>query len=311
MKVMRDGVCPSGATSCAGGGVANTQGRPGRRARHATLWLVLGVLVLGGCSVRKFFYNYGGSLLVRRINQTFGLRGAQKQTAESMVKSIHAWHRKSELPRYVQILDGLTSRAQDGLTYDELAWLLGEVDAATRRTAERLAPDAAKVLRSLTPDQIQHAESEMKKGEQERFERLERPEADYINFRLKRARKNLTDWLGSYSDAQLQEFEKFIRKNRLEEKKRQKVVQDNQRALIDALRSGTDEAGLRDLIYRWVATRQANPTPEYQRDEDQNWREFSEMLLAVDRLMTPQQRQHLLGELRSLSKDLAELAEQN
>lgn len=292
--------------SCGGRGNVST-----RRSRRAAVWLVAVVLLLGGCSIRKVFYNLGGTYLLRRINSTFALRDAQKSSAEQLVKSIHSWHRKQELPRYVTILDGLIGRAQDGLTNDELVWLLGEVDAATRRTAERIAPDAAKILHTLTPDQINHAEQAMKKGEAERFERLEKPEHEYIAFRLKRARKTLTDWLGSYSEAQLGEFERFIRKNRPEELKRQKVVQTNQRDLISALRSGTDEAGLRDLVFKWASTRQTRPTPEYQEDENRNWRDFSETLLAVDRQMTPQQRQHFIGELRSLRKDLAELAAQN
>lgn len=298
---------PSGFdVSCGGrGNVA------ARRSRRAAVWLVAVVLLLGGCSVRKVFYNMGGTFLLRRINSTFALRDAQKSSADQMVKTIHHWHRKQELPRYVAILDGLIARAQDGLTNDELVWLLGEVDAATKRTAERVAPDAAKILRTLQPDQINHAEQAMKKGEAERFERLEKPEHEYIAFRLKRARKTLTDWLGSYSEAQLGEFERFIRKNRPEELKRQKVVQANQHDLISALRSGTDEAGLRDLVFKWFSTRQTRPSPEYQEDENRNWRDFSETLLAVDRQMTPQQRQHFLGELRSLRKDLAELAAQN
>ena len=280
-------------------------------ARAAGVIGLLALLLLSGCSIRKIFYNYGSTLLMRRINDTFALRGAQKQTAETLVRGIHGWHRKSELPRYVQILDGLMARAQDGLTQEELTWVLGEVDGATKRVAERVAPDAARMLRTLTPDQIQHAEGAMHKGEQERFERLERPENEYVAFRLKRARKTLTDWLGSYTEGQLQEFERFIRKNRPEEQKRLKVVQENQRVLIDALRKNTDEAVLRELVYRWFSTRQVNPTPEYQKDEEQNWQEFTAMLVAVDRQMTPQQRQHLLDELRSLRKDLAELAAQN
>jgi hypothetical protein len=299
---------PSGFDVSCGGRGPVARGR----SLRAAVCLLAATVLLSGCSVRKLFYNnLAVTLLMRRLNDTFALRGSQKQSAEQMVKAIHHWHRKSELPRYVTILDGLIARAQDGLTHEELGWLLGEVDAATRRFAERMAPDAGKLLRTLTPDQVNHAEHAMKKGEMERFERLEKPEHEYIAFRLKRARKTLTDWLGSYSDAQLGEFERFIRKNRPEEQKRQKVVQANQRDLIAALRSGTDEAGLRDLVARWMSTRQTSPTPQYQQDEARNWRDFSEALLAVDRAMTPGQRQHFLSELRSLRKDLAELAAQN
>ncbi len=270
--------------------------------------LVCGLVLLVGCSLRKIGYNLAPRFLVSRIADTFDLNKAQKQQAHAAVAGLHSWHRQNELPRYVEFLDAILAKTADGLTRDEVQWMLTEGEHAWERAAQKVVPEAAALLVTLTPEQISHSEAEMKKGSQERFERLELSEQDYVNFRLKKAKKTMNTWLGSYTGAQLAEFERFIRKNRVEELRRQKLTEQSRATLLTALRARTPRPALETILYNWMTKQETAPTAEHQGAEERNRGDFVELVLAIDHLLSAEQRQHLLKEMRTLRTELNELA---
>lgn len=270
--------------------------------------LVCAALLLVGCSLRKIGYNLAPRFVVSRLADTFDLKKPQKQQAQMVVAGLHDWHRKTELPRYVEFLDAIMAKTADGLTQEEVMWMFKEGEVTWERTAHKLVPPAAALLVTLSPEQITHSEAEMKKGSQERFERLELPEQDYVNFRLKKAKKNLNTWLGSYTDAQLSQFESFIRKNRVEELRRQKLTDQNRAALLAALRERAPQATIETLLFNWMTKQQVSPTDDHQQAEERNLRDFVDMILAIDRSLSPTQRQHLIKEMRTLRTELYELS---
>jgi hypothetical protein len=266
------------------------------------------LLTSTGCSIRKIVYNLAARLATSRIADTFHLDSKQKNDLEVRVRAIHQWHRQSELPQYATVLDGFIKRSEDGLTKDELTWMFGELEGAWKRMAGRFALEAGEVLTQLRPEQIEKAQHEMQKSERERFEKLERPEDEYIQARLKAAKKNLKTWLGSYNDAQLAEYERFVRKNRPEELRRRQKTQANEQVLLDALRRHASAKEIEGIVLRWVTRQEVQETPTYQQAETRNQEDFVQFVLAMDKLVTPEQRQHLLRELRAVRTDLAELA---
>lgn len=294
-------------------GDPTTKKRP-RSALGSRLILSLMALALfistngAGCSIRKVAYGWVTRLAVNRISEIWDLDAAQKRDLQPRISAIHDWHRKNELPRYVQLLDGVMAKVQDGLDQKEVEWMLSESTAAVERLSARFSPEAGQFLTTLRDEQIAHAGPELKKSERERFEKLEMSEQEYIQFRLKQARKNMKTWLGSYSDAQLAEFEKFVRKNRLEEQRRRKKMQENQEQLLRTLRAHPGPKVLETMVHRWLTRQTFDESPEYQRAEEQNRADFVDLVVAVDRLMTSEQRAHLLNELKGWRSDFYELA---
>jgi hypothetical protein len=283
----------------------------------ARRWLRIGALLCAaalllstgtGCSIRKIVYGWVPRLLVGRVTDTFDLDRAQKKALQARVAALHEWHRHNELPRYVQLLEQLEQKIQDGVTPEEARWLFDELGAAGERMAHRVAPETGEFLTLLRDEQIAHAEGEMKKTEKERFERLEKPEDDYVAFRLKQAKKNFKTWLGSYTDAQLGEWERLVRKNRIEELRRREGNQRNQRDFLAALRSRPGAQALSDLVLRWVTKFEVNETPAYQQAEKRTQEDFVDTIVRMDKLLSPAQRQHLIEELRSWRTDFAELS---
>lgn len=290
-------------------GASTGRPRSGNRRLLALVALVLAITTNGaGCSIRKVAYGWATRLITNRIVEIWDLDSTQKRDVQARVAAVHEWHRKNELPRYVQFLDGVMAKLQDGLDRQEVEWMLAESTAALERLSARFAPEAGQFLSTLTDAQIAHGGPELKKSERERFERLELSEQDYIQFRLKQARKNLKTWLGSYTDAELAEFEKFVRKNRLEEQRRRKKMQDNQEVLLRTLRTHPGPKVLETLVYRWFTRQALDESSDYQRAEQQNQSDFIDLVLAVDRLMTTEQRAYLINELKGWRSDFYELA---
>lgn len=284
--------------------------RPRRRWRALTGLVVCALLVLStaGCSVRKIAYGFLPRILVGRIVDTFDLDRTQKKAVQAKVAALHEWHRQNELPRYAQLLESLEQKLADGISREEMNWMLEELTAAGDRLARQVSPVAGQVLSGLRDEQIAHSEGEMKKTERERFELLDKPEQEYVDYRLKQARKNLKTWLGSFTPEQLAEWERLVRKNRLQELRRREVNQRNQRDFLAALRSRPGAPALADLVQRWTTRFEINETPAHQQDEKRAREDFIDSLIRIDQMMSPEQRRHLIAELRAWRVDFTELA---
>lgn len=286
------------------------QGMPARRLLRLGAWLGLLVLLLttAACSLRKVAYGMANRLIVSRLSDTFKLNETQRQQLTARVATLHAWHRKEELPRYVALIDGFLPKLENGLDRGELEWLMREGNTALDRLAQRSAPEVAAVLDALSPQQINQSAAEMKKAERERFEKLEMSEEDYVRHRMKAGRKNLSTWLGTYTPQQLADYEKFVRKNRPEEQRRRRRTQQNQQALLDALRAKRGAQALGHILSRWMTRQEVEETPEFQAAEGRNNAEYIDFLLTLDRSLSVAQRTHLLNELRAWRRDFDELA---
>lgn len=272
-------------------------------------WLVV-ALFLSSCSLRKVGYDLAGRIVTSRVVDTFDLSGQDKATAERVVRELHKWHRHEELPRYVQLIDGLSERLRDGMSEDDLKWLQQQGDDAIARMATRAAPPSAELLSHLSESQLLHAAKRMERSERERFEKLDQSEDKYYAYRLENTKKTLKTWLGSYTDEQVAIFASFHHQDRQEELRRREVTRQNRAHLLDAIRNRVSTAELSSMISRWMTTRQTSPTADYQQNEQRQQEHYSQLILRVDRTLSKQQRDYLLGELSAWRRDFATLAAQ-
>jgi hypothetical protein len=270
--------------------------------------LLLAMLVTSGCSLRKVGYDLAGRILSSRMIDTFALEGQDKTQAERLIRELHKWHRHEELPRYVQLLDGLSARLRDGMSEDDLKWVQQQGDEAVARIATRFAPPAAEVLSRLREDQLSHAEKKMEQGERERFEKIDQTEDKYYAYRLENTKKVLKTWLGSYTDEQLAIFAAFHHQDRPEELRRREATRRNRAHLLSAIRAHASTAELSAMIFRWATTRQTAPSPDYQQTEQRQDAAYGQLLMRVDRTLSDKQRSYLLNELTNWRRDFVTLA---
>lgn len=270
-------------------------------------WCLL-VLLLCGCSMRKVGYHFADRYLSGRLADTFALEEMEKTQTHRIVRNLHVWHRKKELPRYAGLLDGLGARLSDGMTQEDFSWLRVEGNQAVARLGAQFAPLAATFLLQRRPDQLEHATRKMSEAEAERFEKLDAPEKEYFAYRKARTKKLLKTWLGSYTDEQLQLFCAFHEQDRHMEFARRKAQQENRQKLLWAVQQKQPPQAIETLILHWLTQRQTHPTPDYQQTERQQEEKYVQLLLLVDRTLSAKQRHHLMTELAAWKRDFIELA---
>jgi hypothetical protein len=150
---------------------------PRSRARSsiiAVLSLAL-VLALAGCSLLKLGYGQASPLAFRWLDGYVDFDDAQSLHVKAALDEAMAWHRRSELPDYVELLGRAEAEVVGEATPERMcAWakeLRGRVDPVL----QYVAPTIAEVALTLTPRQIAHIEKRFAETNDEwRDEHLQR-----------------------------------------------------------------------------------------------------------------------------------------
>ena len=141
-------------------------------------WLVGLLHLLGSCNTLYLGYNNLNWLTRWRLDSYLDLTSEQDRWLNVQLAEHIAWHRKEELPQYVDFLRDIQTKARDGLTQGEWREGLEKVELGWKRILDRLRPDAAKLLADLDPDQVEELKSEFQEENEEIAERLSEPVAE-------------------------------------------------------------------------------------------------------------------------------------
>jgi hypothetical protein len=133
---------------------------PRGRARSpiiAALSLAL-LLALTACSMLKLGYSQASPLVYRWLDGYVDFDDAQADRVRAALDDAMAWHRRSQLPGYVELLVRAEAEVVGDATPERMcAWgreLRGRIDPVL----QYLAPTIAEVALTLTPAQVAHIE---------------------------------------------------------------------------------------------------------------------------------------------------------
>ena len=281
------------------------------RALH-TLLALAAALVLAGCGTAlRVAYNQGDVALRLAAHEYLDLHGEQSDLFKEQVKVFHAWHRTEELPRYAELLDGTAKRVQKGLAREDVRWAAAAIRERTRTLTEQAVDDSAPVLVTLDADNLLALEKKFA-ANNAKFAKdyLSADEARNERNRGKRMKENFEDWLGKLSDEQEAMIDGYVRASPrinaalLDDRKRR------QRELVELLKMhrGSPEIApkLRAFLLDWEAQR----GPEYARLAREQEERLTDLLVAMDRTLSPKQRQHAVDRLEFYAKEFSILAGQ-
>ena len=278
--------------------------------RLARLLLAAGLLLLGGCSTLQLGYNNADALLTWRADSYFDLDPPQRHDFRERLDRLLAWHRREQLPDYARFVKAAVERARGGLRREDLLWFVDGFKLRYRAIVERGAVDAAEVLATLTPEQIRHLAAEFARTNR-RF--AAEHELDDSLDTQKRARnqrvlQQITDWTGSLSRTQEQRIEGLLEAVPLFEHLRQQDRMRRQREFLDLLRLRTSRAEFAARLRAWLLDWEAGRAPEFERLMTEVTERRIEFYLAVERLLTPAQRERALKRLAGFGDDFRALA---
>lgn len=274
--------------------------------------LLTALLLLGsGCSMVRVGYGHFDSVAAWMAHDYFDLNADQRDQFAQRFERLHGWHRQTQLPEYAQFLADIQTRAKRGLRENDLLWLVDGFKQRYARIAARGAADAAELLATLTPEQIevfrQQVDKNNKKFMQEH--RINDSEAERRRVVQQRTLSQLRDWVGPLNDIQETRVIAMLKTMPLVDKLRHEDRLRRQREFFALLEIRNGERKLftqrlRDWLEHWEAGRGV----EQARLFDESWKKRAELYAAVDHLLTPTQRKHLLDRLQDYIDDFRDLS---
>jgi hypothetical protein len=273
--------------------------------------LALCLLLGSGCSMVRVGYGHFDSVAAWMVHDYFDLNSDQRDQFAQRFARLHAWHRQTQLPEYAQFLTDFQSRAKRGLRENDMLWLVDGFRQRYARIAARGAADAADLLATLTPEQIETFRQQIDQDNRKfmREHRINDSETERRKVVQQRTLSQLRDWVGPLSDAQQARAITLLQTLPLVDRLRHEDRLRRQReffALLE-LRSGDRTIfarRLRDWLEHWEAGRSTEQTRLF----DESWNKRAGFYAAMDRLLTPGQRNHLVHQLQDYIDDFRQLA---
>ena len=274
-------------------------------------FLLLALAGLAGCSGARLAYNNADTLVRWMADDHFALEGAQEEDFKARLARFYAWHRSEELPRYSTLMTNAGDKLADGLTAPELLWAWDAVKARYRRMAAQAAPELAAVLATLTPAQFDRLEQKFaESGAEYAKKHLKGGEAEQRKRRDKRNLELMREWFGDLAEEQEAQLKISSARLPLPYALRLQNRQRRQGEFVALLKAYRSPAELEPRLNRWLTEWEEGASPEYRRLSELHRDLYIQMLLELDRGLTPAQRAHAVARLYEYAEIFTALAEQ-
>ena len=263
------------------------------------------MLLLTGCSGTTFVYNRLDFLIPWYMGKYVDLTRLQKQLLDEQLEPFLRWHRYDELPAYLHILEQIEAALDDGVTPDQIALIVVEIEAAGLRI-ERSGLEWMIVLgEDLTDKQMAEFIANLREKQEEYEEEyLPRDDDEFHEEAYENLKDSLQDYMGRLdwgqrgileeSVAQLQRSDGAWLRERAAWLDRLEVILQREEGWQQALRDS-------------LANRDQTTSPEYQAIYEHNAAVIFEALAKVLSSRTEQQDRRLRRKLSSLREDLETL----
>jgi hypothetical protein len=274
-------------------------------AARARLLPGLVALLLAGCSAVQLGYRNADTWMRWQANGYFDFEGVQAEELDRRIAALFAWHRVRALPLYAKMLEESAVRAGRPASRDDLVWGYDAARTHVREALRAAAVEAAPLLDRLEPRQIAHFERKLA-DDNRKFARdfLEGTRERKLERRLKRNIERLEDWLGSLSDAQVERVKRYNESVPLTEEMRDRDRKRRQAELLAMLRAKAAVKRLPDWTENWDAGR----APDYAAAFERQRAAYFDLLLDLEKTLSPAQREHLVKRLRSIAEDALALS---
>jgi hypothetical protein len=267
-------------------------------------------VTLGVSACTNFFYNKLDTLAAWYIQDLVSLDESQRSDLRSSLESTLQWHRSSELARYSKFLRELASKAAHPGNAATYKGIEERVEQFGARLVDQAAPDAARLLMSLSAKQLTEFEANLAEKSQERNKENLKALADgkWHEKRAQDIEKQLKRWTGSITKEQrlliAAESKRFdtTTSDWLESQTRWRKAMFG--ALQERFTAGQSPTAIEERILALLRSPESQWTRAYQTKAAQNREQSLEVLGAIDASLTPEQRSHLQSELIKLAQQL-------
>ena len=281
----------------------------------AVLWLAFAA----ACSVVSLGYASAPSLLAFRAADRFALDSDQAAAVRASLDDLHAWHRRTELPRLVRGLGEVQGRLDRPLVMADADWLVAEVQQRYRVTVARMIDQAAPLIPTLRTEQVEHLERQFAKRDREFAEKYVDAPVDRVRAtRRERVEENVSDWLGPLSPVQRRWLAARVDALPVDYRAVQADNQRRQREMVAILKraavgaSGATPVGAESsatALKGWATDWDTGRPAAYRAQVDAWLRGYKGIAVDLVNNATPAQKERLRERLRGYAADLGSLVE--
>lgn len=273
--------------------------------------LALLLAILPGCSMLRFAYGQLDTYAVWTVDDYFDLEPEQKHAFQKRFDRLHEWHRYEQLPDYAVFLTSVGVRVQKELAQEDIVWISEGLRDRYRTIIRRSADDAAALLRTVTPAQLEALRHQFEKDNR-RFVReyhLEDGADEQRRAAAKRVLSRIRDWTGRLSDEQERRISALAVELPMNHKLRLEDRMRRQREFLQLLALRGDSARFPAMLRHWLLNWEEGRTPEYEALWTRWMEKQADFYVAVDRMLTPHQREHVTHRLQKYANDFIYLAQ--
>ena len=265
--------------------------------------------VLAGCTLLRLGYGQLDTIAAWMADDYFDLDPQQKDEFFKRFGRLHAWHRHEQLPDYAAFLKEIQSRLQKGVGHGDVIWATEGIFARYRTLAQRGADDAAAMLATLTPQQIDTLRKKWEKDNRRfvREHKLDGTPEERQRARVTRAVKQITEWTGSLAPEQEEKVAALVAAVPAIEPMRYDDRRRRQREFLALLEQRGDKAFATKLRH-WLVNWDEGRAPQYARIQAEWLEKRAAYFVGVERMLTPQQRGTLAQRLQRYIDDFTQLA---
>ena len=237
-----------------------------------------------------------------KLDSFFNLTAAQKEFLHPQVDQILAWHKTKELPLYLSLLRQVQEKAKDELTAAELDWVYAQSQERAEQTVKYIAPSFSIFLATLKDPQIERFKQNFfQQGAISPNSEQEELSEQTIG--------QIEQWTGKLNDDQ----EKLITKLRKSipdiSKNRALQSQKTRNTIISLMKQGGNAPAIEQKLLELSINYQTTYSEEYGQQVMAQRKAFKDMVLGIDKMLTPIQRAHFLTKIDLLIEDIENIKE--
>ena len=271
--------------------------------------------MLQACSAVKIAYNQAPQLAYVYLDGYADFNDAQSLQVKSDLIKFMAWHRQTQLPGYIDLLQKVQQKMPQDLTPKQVCEVYADLRQKTLALTEYAEPATLGLAATLTPKQLTVMERKFAKGNSTwREDYLEGSAKDLFDKRQKSAVKRADMLYGSVTDKQrsliAQQIEKSQFKAAQSYAERQRRQKDILQTLGKVIASPQDAAATQKEMTSLLARSVASPDAAYKSYQETITQEACASFAELHNTTSPEQRKKAVDVLASYEQDFKILASQ-
>jgi hypothetical protein len=267
--------------------------------------ILIALFLLSGCTALRVSYQEADIFLTWRADKYFDLNEGQKKDIRLRLQRLLAWHRYQQLPEYADFLSTAVHKAQTGLKHDDIVWFVNGLKARYRIIVDYGIADAAAMLETLTPEQIETLQKQWDKDNRDFVQEhgLDGTPAAHRQARLKLKLNEIEDWSGDLSRPEERQIASLLDQvPNYDELRYQERLRRQQEFLI-LLKMRADKTEFQTRLRTWLADWEQDRSPEYQRQANDVYEKYIQFYIAIEKVLTANQRRRALQRLQQYADD--------